>query len=103
MSCGGDDSDGSNEQLSKREYQQQLVQLYVDAQPVGDLYERLQDTNLPPSECASRTRAYIDLISSLIDRLAGLNPPTGASQTQDQLVAGARTSLERFGPRGGSS
>jgi hypothetical protein len=96
VSCGGDGDEGSDEPLTKAQYQQALIRLYIAAQPVGDLYERLNETHLPPTECASRTREYIDLIGSLIDRLAALNPPAGARQAQDELVAGARTSLESF-------
>jgi hypothetical protein len=96
VGCGSNDSDGSGEPLSKSEYQQALVRLYIDAQQVGDLYPGLEDQNLSQSECVETARAYTELVSSLIERLADLEPPPGARQPHAELVAGGRTTVGRW-------
>jgi hypothetical protein len=95
-SCGSGSSGGSSEPLTKQEYRQALVQLYVDAQAVGDAYDRLQETGLSSTECAQRAHAYTDLISSLIERLGDLDPPADARNAQAKIVAGGRASVDRF-------
>jgi hypothetical protein len=73
--CGdGGSSSGSSEPLSKREYQQQLVRLYIDAQAVGDIYPNLEIETASESACRQTLHQYVDLVSSLIERLADLNP-----------------------------
>jgi hypothetical protein len=95
--CGdGGSSSGSSEPLSKREYQQQLVRLYIDAQAVGDIYPNLEIETASESACRQTLHQYVDLVSSLIERLADLNPPAGARDTQAEIVDGGRRSVQRW-------
>jgi hypothetical protein len=74
--CGGGDSSSDTSQpLSKREYQQELIRLYIDAQGVGDIYPNLEIESASQAKCNATLHHYVDLVSSLIERLADLNPP----------------------------
>ncbi len=95
--CGDDSSgDGSEERLSKADYQAKILTVLEDASGPTALYTDLVVGPRPLQQCATGVATLKDQIGGLVDRIAALRPPANARTAHDDFVGAARTSVDRI-------
>ena len=91
--CGGGEGD---DRLTRREYQEAILEIAEDQSKALDLYgDVVVEPSLSRHECAGRVRALHQEVRGLIDRVASLEPPRNVAAIHERFVTAANTSLDR--------
>jgi hypothetical protein len=90
--CGG-----SDEPLSKADFQDEILAVIDDAAEPTRLYTELVVESRPREECAAGIATLEEQVDTLVDRISALRPPAQVQAIHDDFVAAARTSVDRVG------
>ena len=89
--CGG-----SDESLSREDYQASIADLVQDSAEPTELHTELVLMPRSPEECTSMLAAFEEQVGDLVERVAELRPPAPVQDAHDDFVAAARRSVGRI-------